>query len=276
MAGELERARKALRELGKLLVSLPANPPPEEVHKLRTVTRRVEAIAAVVPPGDQKKSRRLMRSIEPVRKAAGHVRDMDVLISKARRMTRYSAGDSLARLVGHLESARNESAAELRRTVGRRRKATRDKLTQYSKLVRSALPPAKPGAPNLGQNGQPHEGVHFAAMNCVRELGDWAPLDAGNIHAFRLKVKELRYILQLNADADPGFVDALGEVQRRIGDWHDWQQLSEIASEVLDPRQDGALLTRIAGTAKRKLDRALTSANALRGRHLAMPFAFGT
>jgi CHAD domain-containing protein len=275
MAGELERVRKELRELGKLLASLPANPPPKEVHKLRTITRRVEAHAAVLPPGDQKKSRRLLKPIEPVRKAAGNVRDMDVLISHLRRMTRYSAGDSLARLVGHLESARNESAAELRRTLGRRRKAARDKLEQYSKLVRSALTPAKSAAPNLGQSTQSQEGVHTAAINVVRELGDWPPLEAGNIHAFRVKVKELRYILQLNADADPGFVDALGEVQRRIGDWHDWQQLTEIAHAILDPREDDALLTRISGIAKRKFDQALTSANALRGRHLAMPFAVG-
>jgi hypothetical protein len=26
-------------------------------------------------------------------------------------------------------------------------------------------------------------------------------------------------------------------VQRRIGDWHDWQQLAEIARAILDPEQ---------------------------------------
>jgi CHAD domain-containing protein len=112
-------------------------------------------------------------------------------------------------------------------------------------------------------------------MNIVRELGEWPPLDAGNIHAFRLKVKELRYVLQLYADADAGLVEALGDVQRRIGDWHDWQQLAEIARAILDTEQDGALLTRIDGIAKRKLGRALASANALRGRHLTMPVAQG-
>jgi CHAD domain-containing protein len=200
---------------------------------------------------------------------------MDVLISHARRMARNSAGDSLSRLVGHLESARNESAIELQRTLGHRRKSAQDKLGQYSKLVRSALAPAKPDAPNPGQTGQPQEGVHTAAMNVVRELGEWPPLDASNIHAFRLKVKELRYVLQLYADADPGFVEALGNVQRRIGDWHDWQQLAEIARAILDPEQDRALLSRIDGIAKRKFGQALASANALRGRHLAMPVAHG-
>jgi CHAD domain-containing protein len=275
MADELDRVRKVLRELGKLLDSLPANPPPKEVHKLRTAVRRVEAIAAALPAGDQKKSRRLLKPIEPVRKAAGGVRDMDVLISHARGMARNSAGDSLCRLVGHLESARNESAAELRRTLGRRRKAARDKLKQYSKMVKSVLAPAKSSTPNAAQAGLPHEEVHSAAMNIVRELGEWPRLDASNIHAFRLKVKELRYVLQLYGDADPGFVEALGDVQRRIGDWHDWQQLAEIARAILDPEQDGALLARIDGIAKKRLANALTSANALRGRHLAMPAAVG-
>ena len=275
MAGELERVRKMLRLLSKLLESLPANPPPNEVHRLRTAARRVEAIAALLAPGDQKKSRRLLKSIEPVRKAAGDVRDMDVLISHLRRMKRHSAGDSLARLVGHLESAREKSAAELRRTLGRRRKAARDKLKQYSRMVKSALTPAKSDATNAGQTGPPQEGVHTTAMNFVRELGEWPRLDASNIHAFRLKVKELRYVLQLYADADAGFVEALGDAQRRIGDWHDWQQLADIGRAILDPAQDAALLNRIDGIARRKLVQALVSANALRGRHLAMPVAHG-
>ena len=43
----------------------------------------------------------------------------------------------------------------------------------------------------------------------------------------------LRYTMQLDAHADAGLVEALGDVQRRIGDWHDWHQLEEIAHGVL-------------------------------------------
>jgi hypothetical protein len=70
-------------------------------------------------------------------------------------------------------------------------------------------------------------------------------------------------------------VDALGNVQRRVGDWHDWQQLEEIAREVLNAERDQALLTRIAQTVRRKFDPALAAANALRGKYLTMPFADG-
>ena len=82
MADELERVRKALRELGKSLESLNGDSAPEDVHKLRTASRRVEAIAGVLGAADGKKSRRLVKAIEPVRKAAGGVRDMDVLLTR--------------------------------------------------------------------------------------------------------------------------------------------------------------------------------------------------
>ncbi len=275
MADELERARKALRELGRSLKSLPGSPTPGQVHKLRTTTRRVEAIAAALEPVEKKTSRRLLRSMEPVRKAAGGVRDMDVLIANARKLARHSTGDSLTRLLEHLQIARQQNADVLQRALGRRRNTVRQHLRQYSKLVRSALGATKGFASADALPGRPHGGVHSAAMEIARELGEWPPLDAENIHAFRLKVKQLRYILQLSADADAGLVDALGNVQRRIGDWHDWQQLDEIAREILNPERDGALLARIAQTAKRKFDQGLAAANALRGKYLTMPLPQG-
>ncbi len=275
MEGELERAHKAFRELGKSLKSLPSDPLPKAVHKLRTATRRVEAISAALTPDDAKKSRRLLKSIEPVRKAAGGVRDMDVLTANASKLARYAAGDSLTRLIELLQHTRLQNAAELSRVLCQRRKAARQNLKEYAKLVQSALAPTASVASGNGKPVPFHEGVHSVAMDAFRALGEWPRLDAGNIHAFRLKVKELRYTLQLDAAADPAFLDALGDVQRRIGAWHDWHQLAEIAREVLQAEQDRALLTRIDQTAKRRFDQALAAGNALRGRYLSAPAAQG-
>jgi CHAD domain-containing protein len=276
MADEAERVRKTLRELSKTLKSLPGNPAAKEVHKLRTTTRRVEAIAAALPLNGGKKSRHLLKSIESIRKAAGAVRDMDVLSAHARRLARYSAGDSLARLLEHLKNARERYAAELHRAMDHRRKTVRQNLKEYAKQVRSELPAADSGASVNGHHGQADESVHVSAMHLVRELAAWPPFDASNIHAFRLKVKELRYTLQLSADADPALIGALTDVQRRVGDWHDWQQLDEIAREVLIHEEDRALLDRIRVTAARRFDRALAAANSLRGKYLAAPLATGT
>jgi CHAD domain-containing protein len=275
MADELERARKAVREFSKTMKSLPMDPPPEEVHKLRTTTRRVEAIVSVLAQLEGKESRRVLKSIEPIRKAAGGVREMDVMIVNARKLARYVAGDSLTRLLEHLQIARQQNAEVLRRVLGRRRDLARENLKDYSKFIRTALSPKKEAVSLNGLPAQSHEGVHSAAIRVVRELGEWPPFDAENIHAFRLKVKELRYILQLSADSDSGLLQTLGNVQRRIGDWHDWQQLEEIARELLNMERDGALLTRIGETSRRRFNQALTAANSLRGKYLTMPFAQG-
>ena len=277
MAGELERVQKPMRELQKSLKNLRGGSLPKDVHKLRTATRHVEAIAVALPGADRKQSRRLIQSLEPVRKAAGGVRDMDVLASNARRLARYSKGASLTRLVETLETARQQNAIELRRALARRRKTARRRLKKYSRIVLSELAPTDTKPTGANRNGHVQEGVSTVSMKCVRELSEWPPLTASNVHEFRLKVKELRYILQLFGDADSDFVDALGDVQRRVGDWHDWHQLEEIAREIFAADQNNALVSRIAEIAKRKLDQALAAANALRRHYLqtAMPHAHG-
>jgi CHAD domain-containing protein len=279
MAGELERVRKALRELGKSLKSLSGDSAPKAVHKLRTASRRVEAIAGVLEAADQKKSQRaaksIVKSIEPIRKAAGGVRDMDVLLADARKLARYSDGESLGHLVEHLKTARQQHAGELRHALHHRRKAVLEHLKEYFRLVASAAKHAQSSSGSGALGSRAREEIHNSAMNVVRELGDWKPLDAGNLHEFRLKVKQLRYTLQLDAQADLSLVEVLGEVQRRVGDWHDWHQLEEIAREVLVYNKDRALLDRIGETANRRFHRALASANALRGKYLNMPPAMG-
>lgn len=275
MAEELEHAGKAVRDLRRALKSLPEEPRPEAVHRLRTTTRRVEAIVSVFSELQGKESRRVLKSIEPIRKAAGGVREMDVMIADARKLTRYVAGDSLNRLVEQLRIARRQNAAELRRVLSRRRSAARQKLGDYLSLIRKASARAQRMQSPSGPPSDAHDGIHAAAAQVVRELGNWPQLNAENIHPFRLKVKELRYILQLSSDANSKLGEALGDVQRRIGDWHDWHQLHEIASQVLTPERDLALLERVDRTAKRKFDQALATANRLRGKYLSMPVARG-
>jgi CHAD domain-containing protein len=268
MNGELEHVHKALRELGKSLKSLPRDPLPKEVHKLRTSARRVEAIAAVLPDAESKASRRLVKSVAPLRKAAGGVRDMDVLAANIRKLRQTAPAESLARLAEHLESARTDEASELRSTLDRKRKEARHNLKRYSQQVLGALAQAENGSNGHARNGHHRNGMNPTAKHVAREIAEWPAIDAENIHEFRLRIKQLRYILQLDAKADAELLAALGTVQRRIGDWHDWEQLGEIAHEYLEPAQDQALLTQIDKVVQQKFDRALVSARMLRRQHL--------
>lgn len=74
--------------------------------------------------------------------------------------------------------------------------------------------------------------------------------------------------MQLFPDADNRLIEALGKVKDEIGDWHDWQQLDEIARKILDCEADKTLLQKIGTAEKRKLTRALASAESLRTHYL--------
>jgi hypothetical protein len=62
MVIELRRLEKLFRKLGKSLREWPSDPPVEMVHKLRTQTRRMEAIVSSFMLDQEPKIRRLLRS----------------------------------------------------------------------------------------------------------------------------------------------------------------------------------------------------------------------
>src|SRR5262249_960374 len=99
------------------------------------------------------------------------------------------------------------------------------------------------------------------AMELSTELAKWPRLNATNLHAFRLKVKELRYVLQMATRPDPAFVGSLGEVKDAIGEWHDWEELEMIGKKTLSHASGCNLLKSIHGQRTQKFDHALSLAN---------------
>ena len=259
---ELDRVEKPLRELRKLLKSMPDDPQPEEVHRLRTRTRRIESIAAALDPSGEKRTRRLLKVLKPVRKAAGNVRDVDVLTGDLLRLRQKSNSASIDRLMEYLNELRRESASDLADAVNEQRKPARRNLQKYARMLESAAVGKKPvRSEGVDENGS-------VADRLIEELASWPRLNAGNLHPFRLKVKKLRYVLEMFPGTDAGLMNALADVKERVGEWHDWQQLMAMASEVLDPGRDRALLDEIEAMGGKKLAEALGTANALRRRYL--------
>jgi CHAD domain-containing protein len=164
------------------------------------------------------------------------------------------------RLVEHLARMRVKAARKLRRVVSAQRGEARKRLKQSSKLIRKKL---KDDAAALSGDAAP--------QILITELSHWPDLNADNLHIFRIRIKELRYMLQLSPQADGKLVDALGEVKDSIGDWHDWIELLKIAQKVLDPREDREVLKDIDSIATEKLQRAITMANLLRERYFSRP-----
>lgn len=268
MTVTLETAVRPFRKLRKLFKKFPTEPRPDKVHSLRTQTRRLEATLATLTHGQDASAQKLLKAVTPVRKAAGKVRDLDVHIENVVALRDQDHGDGVIRLVEHLAELRAKKVDRLQTEVARRSSKARRGLKRCSKGIERAID-AKSSAAET-------DAARLQILTA--ELEHWPRLTSKNLHAFRIRVKELQYMLQLTPETTKNQLQPLAKVKDSAGEWHDWVELQGIAQEVLDPQVDYRLLTLIKQTVQTKLRRALAEANTLktRGFHrLVRPFAAG-
>ena len=70
MSVDHDRLLKPARKLRKVLKNMPKDPTPEQVHSLRTNSRRLEATLAAVSPDGLAKQKKLFREVARIRKKA--------------------------------------------------------------------------------------------------------------------------------------------------------------------------------------------------------------
>src|SRR6266403_1290528 len=113
MSLDPQRIQKTVSKLRKLVTKAPKRPTPDQVHDLRTHTRRFEAAVQALRLDSKRNERRLLRGLARVRKRAGKVRDMDVLTGHSTSLHVDKDQDCLIQLVEHLGSARYRHAKKL-------------------------------------------------------------------------------------------------------------------------------------------------------------------
>jgi len=266
MALDTNRTYKPIRKLRKSLKNFLKQPTPAEVHDFRTRARRTQAVLEAFGLDGRPNERRLLRDLRKVRKRAGKVRDMDVLTAFTSQLRVDDEQDCKVQLLEHLGARRSKQANKMRSLIGKYRNSLRRRLkrtsAQMDKLLRRAQR-------NL-------DGTAAAAMaealRLSSELSDPPRLDRGNLHPYRLKVKQLRYVLQMAQNSDHAkFVDKLGEVKDAIGEWHDCEELIGIAREALDHGAGCKLVRELRKISEEKYQHALKLANELRVEYLKPP-----
>jgi len=245
---------KPARRLRRFFRQFPLDPRPEQVHRLRTETRRLEAALAAVSLDSQKQPRRLLKVMTPVRKAAGQVRDIDVLINDAVTLAKGRRSETFVELVEHLSHMRRKRAKRLWAFIAKRRTEARKRLKRSAKLIDK----------RVHDKSADSVGFSVTPQILVTELCHWPALNLDNLHPFRIRVKELRYMLQLSNHADRRWIRRLGEAKNVIGEWHDWTKLLKIATKVLDPQSGLDTLKQIETIAQKKANLALTIAGEIR------------
>jgi CHAD domain-containing protein len=272
MALDLKSVDKPFRKLAKLLKKFPDPPAPEDIHDVRTHTRRIEAVVGAFQLDSKKTGNSLVKNLKPIRQAAGAVRDLDVLTDLAASLDRAGDGDCRLQLMEHLGARRKKAAAKMRKTVDATEKAARSLLKACRKSAEAGLYAANSSnakEESIQKIRQKSAGSMATSLQIEQELRDWPRLTDKNIHPFRLKVKELRYVLQLGHNSDSKLTAELGDVKDQIGLWHDWNELAAISSRVLDHGAGCPIAAQIRSRTKEELKKALESANALRAHYLS-------
>lgn len=259
MAIDNARIQKSISRLRKFAKKVPKDPSPAEVHKLRTNARKLEAAFGALSLDSNKNERQLLKEVKKIRKRAGRVRDLDVLTGHLAGVQIDGEQECQVRLLEHLGTQRRKQSAKLRDVISNHRVELKTRLNNAADDLEAFLADNEPEPSSLAA-------AH--ALQLSSEMDSPKRLNRGNLHPYRLKVKELRYVLQLAPNSDSEFIDDLGEVKDAIGEWHDWEELIAIANDVLDHGPGCGLMRKLKETSNSKFDEGLRLAENLRKKYL--------
>ena len=211
----------------------------EYVHLLRVWSRRsMAAITLYKKFLPKKQLRRLRKKLERIRDVAGEARDLDVLLGQI--MPQESVGSSS--LAARIRRRREKTQRPIHRCFCRMHKQRR-----LEKLLKQMLQSASAN----GESAQPFNNWAQSAMRCVVDRFNRAfPSDEKDLkamHRFRIRVKNLRYAMELLAPALPA--ELKHSVYPRI------EELQELLGSINDRAVAVSRLCKWHSKCRRRIDR---------------------
>ncbi|MGA8728951.1 MAG: CHAD domain-containing protein [Terracidiphilus sp.] len=236
------------------------------MHGLRVATLRLQArmdhwLQGQGAGGPEERAvKRWNRQAEKLRRALSTVRETDVYLGKieglrssvsepahgSSRLTRMCLRQIDAvedRMKRDRKEAARKAVDEIKRRMGR--------FERLSSELEAELRDAVDGRANSEAGGV---GEMIAAL-----LTESSNLNAENLHEFRKRVKNVRYVAEIAGTGSARAtrqLAALRRMQSAAGVWHDWQTLAKRASRTLRGRNKegglGELLETLAGESLQK------------------------
>ena len=266
MALDNDRLNKPIQRLRKFFKKAPKRPTVDQIHRLRTSSRRFEAELEALGLSSGRNERRVLPDVQKIRKRAGKIRDLDVLTGHLLKLDVDGEQDCIVELVEAFGVKRAKQAKKLRKLVLRNRSQLRRRLKQSSRMLDELLSKVE----DADSGSQPATEVAANALRLAGDLKTPARLTKSNLHPYRLKVKALQYVLQLSDEAEQQeFIDKLRAVKDAIGEWHDWEELIAIAKESLDHGAECKLLPKLKTLSEEKYERALSLTNHMRNEFIS-------
>jgi CHAD domain-containing protein len=214
---------------------------PKNVHHLRTTIRRIESLVSYANPDLGKKLERSLEKMADLRKRAGKVRDLDVQVGLLDALGNGSTArdrKALAELLG------KKRERQTKRLVSAVRKVQESKF--FARMNRIA---EESGAVPEGKNRPlaPLEEARVQLAEMAADFSSHQEIKLSRLHSARVSLKRLRYLAELAEESaeQKDFIQKLRAVQDTVGDWHDWQELTNTAEKRFSDRVNCALLREV-------------------------------
>jgi len=235
-----KRMRGLNKDLSGAISKVTGKPAPKVVHRLRTTIRRIESLVSYSHPDLKKKLERSLERMADLRKRAGKVRDLDVQIGLLKTLGNGSTVRDRKILAAILEKKRERQVKRLESAINQIQESK-----FFSRMERIAV---QAGVVKEGK-GRPLAPLEEAIAQLAVMAGDFArhALKPGRLHEARVTLKRIRYLAELaeESPAQKTFISELKRVQDAVGEWHDWQELTETAEKRFADRVNCALLREV-------------------------------
>ena len=250
-----------------VLAQCARKPSRRSVHALRSLTSRLQAgleyslrkraansAAARAFHHWCKDGKKLRKALEPVRDADVYLARLKSLrgtgkASKGEKQLSPRCIREIDRLEDRFRRQRKSGINKLADAIDARGK----RLNRSSKELAAVLASHMPS--------RAHSPAPEALRIFTELAGELPRLDAGNLHEYRKRLKQARYLAEISAAADPEakrLAAAFKRIHNAAGEWHDWQELANKADRILPghDKEDG-LIPVLESLAKKALQRAL-------------------
>jgi CHAD domain-containing protein len=248
MLSHPEHTRLVFRKLGRQASKIAEKPAPENVHKFRTSSRRVEVLVADLAGQRGSNDMKLLKLLGRLRKKAGRVRDLDVQSAALHSLKIPQEPGRKSQLMRTLAEDRAKCEKKL---VNALDKKTLAEVRKRLKRTASSL--------EIPKNADP---LSLARRKLAElEVGPGG-ITEKTLHQFRIAGKRARYIAELagrNNEEATRLITLLNHMQDIIGDWHDWSQLAERAEKMFGGVQESALVAALRNIARAKFRQAVNT-----------------
>ncbi len=262
MAISSEQVQSIFRKTERELARLSSEKHAKAIHGFRTSAGRLETLLEKIAPRRDRNQKKLLKMLHAIRRRAGKVRDLDVQLEALRSLKIPQEPRRKTQLMQGLIELR------LKREVKLRKLLHKSDIREISKRLKQAY--------KTFETEGARDPLVIARQMLASGISAGPAMDAEKLHRCRIAVKRARYAAEL-AEKSPAatqFIAELKRMQDALGNWHDWQLLTETAKQRLGEVNQSSLVALLHNVTQGKFRHAVNAVSVpetIRGAVQTMP-----